>query len=146
MRIAGCIPIHPGFVRSTRSDSELNLESDSSFLTLDMVDKFLALAVPRGATKDHPYTCPMGEAGMAEIEGLELPDFLVPIAERDLIRDTELEYCDSMRRKGYKVEVLMSKGMGHCFYMNKVAIDSDPYTKEETDKLIEVIVDFVHRH
>ncbi|MQJ84139.1 alpha/beta hydrolase fold domain-containing protein, partial [Escherichia coli] len=43
LRLAGGIPIHPGFLRSSRSRSELE-KPQSPFLTLDMLDKFLSLA------------------------------------------------------------------------------------------------------
>ncbi|WJZ93055.1 hypothetical protein VitviT2T_012018 [Vitis vinifera] len=46
LRLAGGVMIHPGFVRSERSKSELQQE-DSPFLTLEMADKFLKLALPR---------------------------------------------------------------------------------------------------
>ncbi|TKY68397.1 carboxylesterase 6 [Spatholobus suberectus] len=59
LRLAGGIPIHPRFLRSKRSRSELE-KPQSPFLTLDMVDKFMSLALPLGSNKDHPITCPMG--------------------------------------------------------------------------------------
>ncbi|EOY19596.1 Alpha/beta-Hydrolases superfamily protein [Theobroma cacao] len=95
LRLAGGIPIHPGFVRAERSKLELE-QPESPFLTLDMVDKFLALALPVGSTKDHPITCPMGPAAPA-MEGLNLPPFLFCVAENDLIKDTEMEYYEAMK-------------------------------------------------
>lgn len=47
VRLAGAIPIHPGFCRARRSKSELE-QPQTPFLTLDMVDKFLSLALPVG--------------------------------------------------------------------------------------------------
>ncbi|KAF3790772.1 putative carboxylesterase 17 [Nymphaea thermarum] len=140
--LRGAIPVHPGFVRSTRSKSELSLQSESAFLTLDMVDKFLALSLPIGSTKDHPLTCPMGEAA-PPLDTLNLPDFLVPVADNDLIRDTELEYIEAMKKAGQKVEVLMNFGVGHCFYLNRIAVDTDPHVAQETEKFIEGITRFI---
>ncbi|KAG1327741.1 putative carboxylesterase 17 [Cocos nucifera] len=145
LKVAGGIPLHPGFVRSSRSRSELEVQSDSVFFTLDMLDKFLALALPEGATKDHPYTCPMGEAA-PQLEEVRLPPFLVAVAEKDLIRDTNLEYCEAMRRAGKDVEVLVNKGASHSFYLNKVAVDLDPTTGNRTEELILAIKDFMDRH
>jgi acetyl esterase/lipase len=51
LRVAGGIPIHPRFVRAPRSRSELETKADSVFFTLDMLDKFNAMALPVGATK-----------------------------------------------------------------------------------------------
>uniref|UniRef100_A0A0E0L2H7 Alpha/beta hydrolase fold-3 domain-containing protein n=1 Tax=Oryza punctata TaxID=4537 RepID=A0A0E0L2H7_ORYPU len=145
LRVAGGIPLHPGFVRATRSKSELEPRPDSVFFTLDMLDKFLAMALPEGATKDHPYTCPMGP-NAPPLESVPLPPLLVAVAEHDLIRDTNLEYCDALRAAGKDVEVLVNRGMGHSFYLNKYAVDMDPATGERTRELVDAIKSFVDRH
>lgn len=145
LKVVGGIPLHPGFVRSTRSRSELELNSDSVFFTLDMLDKFLVLGLPVGATKDHPYTCPMGEAA-PPLEKVRLPPFLVGVAELDLIRDTNLEYCEAMKKAGKEVEVLINHGVSHSFYLNKFAVDMDPTHGDRTRELIAAIKDFVERH
>ncbi|KAL0397377.1 UNVERIFIED_CONTAM: putative carboxylesterase 17 [Sesamum calycinum] len=141
LRVAGAIPIHPGFCRSQRSKSEME-QPETPFLTLDMVDKFLSLALPVGATKDHPITCPMGEAAPA-IEGLKLPPYLYCVAEQDLIKDTEMEFYEVMKRGGKEVELMTSDGVGHSFYLNKIAVDMDPKTAQETQKLFQGIKDFI---
>ncbi|GJM88576.1 hypothetical protein PR202_ga04653 [Eleusine coracana subsp. coracana] len=145
LRVAGGIPIHPGFVRATRSRSELETRSDSVFFTLDMLDKFLAMALPEGATKDHPFTCPMGPHA-PPLEAVPLPPMLVAVAENDLIYDTNMEYCDAMRKAGKEVEVLVNRGMSHSFYLNKYAVDMDPTTGERARELVDAIASFVSRH
>ncbi|CAN6351019.1 unnamed protein product [Urochloa humidicola] len=145
LRVAGGIPIHPGFVRAARSRSELEAKADSVFFTLDMLDKFLAYALPEGATKDHPFTCPMG-AQAPPLESVPLPPMLVAVAENDLIRDTNLEYCDALRAAGKDVEVLVNRGMSHSFYLNKYAVDMDPVTGERARELVDAIKSFVSRH
>ncbi|KAL0380074.1 UNVERIFIED_CONTAM: putative carboxylesterase 15 [Sesamum angustifolium] len=144
LRVAGAIPIHPGFCRSQRSKSEME-QPETPFLTLDMVDKFLRLALPVGATKEHPITCPMGEAAPA-IEGLKLPPYLYCVAEQDLIKDTEMEFYEVMKRGGKEVELMRSDGVGHSFYLNKIAVDMDPKTAQETQKLFQGIKDFIQSH
>ncbi|KAF7137899.1 hypothetical protein RHSIM_Rhsim07G0071400 [Rhododendron simsii] len=144
VRLAGAIPIHPGFVRSTRSKSELE-QPQTPFLTLDMLDKFLSLALPVGATKDHPITCPMGD-GAPPIAALNLPPILLCVAETDLIKDTEMEYYEALKKANKDVELMINKGMIHSFYLNKIAVDMDPLTGVETEKLIAGIADFVKRH
>ncbi|KAI3719612.1 hypothetical protein L6452_20514 [Arctium lappa] len=141
LKLAGAIPIHPGFLRSVRSKSELE-NPQTPFLTLDMLDKFLKLGLPEGSTKDHPITCPMAEA-LAE---LELPPYLVCLAEEDLVIETEMEFYEAMKNGGKEVELLVSYGVGHSFYLNKIAIDVDPKTSEQTDKLIQEISNFVEKH
>jgi len=145
LRVAGGIPIHPGFVRAARSRSELEKKPDSVFFTLDMLDKFLAYALPEGATKDHPFSCPMGPLA-PPLASVPLPPMLVSVAEDDLIRDTNLEYCDALRAAGKEVEVLVNRGMSHSFHLNKYAVDMDPTTGERARELIDAIRSFISRH
>ncbi|XP_065868485.1 carboxylesterase 15-like [Euphorbia lathyris] len=144
LRLSGGIPVHPGFVRSERSKSELE-QPESPFLTLDMVDKFLSLALPVGSTKDHPITCPMGAAA-PPLDSLKLPPLLLCVAEMDLIRDTEMEYYEAMKKAKKDVKLLITPGMGHSFYLNKIALDMDPFTAAQATGLIEGIVEFINQH
>ena len=144
VKVAGAIPIHPGFVRVARSKSELE-NPESPFLTLDMVDKFLGFALPKGSNKEHPITCPMGEAA-PPLQGLRLPPVLLCVAEKDLILDTEMVYYEAMKRSGKEVELMESSGMGHSFYLNKIAVKMDPHTAQQTDKLFAAVADFIHKH
>ncbi|CAN6333085.1 unnamed protein product [Urochloa humidicola] len=145
LRVAGGIPIHPGFVREARSRSELETKADSVFFSLDMLDKFNAMALPAGATREHPFTCPTGPQA-PPLESVPLPPMLVSVGENDLVRDTNLECCDALRAAGKDVEVLLSRGMSHAFYLNKFAVDMDPATGERTRELIDAITSFVARH
>ncbi|KAK8516940.1 hypothetical protein V6N13_092235 [Hibiscus sabdariffa] len=144
LRLAGAIPIHPGFVRSQRSKSELE-QPESPFLTLDMADKFLAMALPKGCTKDHPITCPMGSAA-PQMKGLNLPPMLLCVAEKDLLKDTEMEYYEAMKNANKDVDLFISPEMGHSFYLNKIAVDVDSVTGAKTSELIEGIKEFINKH
>ncbi|CAA0831906.1 Probable carboxylesterase 17 [Striga hermonthica] len=144
LRIAGAIPIHPGFCRSRRSRSEVE-QPETPFLTLDMVDKFLNLALPVGATKDHPITCPMGKDA-PPLEGEILPPYLYCVARQDLLWDTEMEFYEAMIEARKEIEVFVSEGVGHSFYLNKVAVDNDAATAEQTRKLFHRIAHFVAGH
>ncbi|TYH68099.1 hypothetical protein ES332_D06G235500v1 [Gossypium tomentosum] len=144
LRLAGVIPIHPGFVRAQRSKSELE-QPEPPFLTLDMVDTFLALALPNGCTKDHPITCPMGSFA-PPIETLSLPPLMYCVAEKDMIKDTEMEYYELLKKANKDVELFISTEMGHSFYLNKIAIDTDPVTAAQTGELIEGIKVFINKH
>ncbi|KAJ8646336.1 hypothetical protein MRB53_008084 [Persea americana] len=145
LRLAGGVLLHPGFHRSELSRSEMEAQFETPFLTLDMINRFMALALPLGSTKDHPIICPMGPAA-PPLADLRLPPFLVVVAERDLLHDRELEYVDEMKKAGKDVELMVNRGVGHCFYLNKVAIDSDPVTAAQTELLIESISDFIRNH
>ncbi|CAK9180492.1 unnamed protein product [Ilex paraguariensis] len=144
VRLAGGVAIHPGFIRAEASQSFSDIP-DSPMLTRDMVNKFIALALPLGSTKDHPITCPMGPLA-PPLAGLKLPPMLVVVAENDLLRDTELEYVEAMKKAGKEVEVLFEPEMGHSYYLNKLAIDVDPKTADQVDHLIKEIMNFINRH
>ncbi|KAL3629968.1 hypothetical protein CASFOL_026280 [Castilleja foliolosa] len=144
LRIGGAIPIHPGFCRSQRSKSELE-QPETPLLTLDMVDKFLKLALPVGATKDHPITCPMGEAA-PPLEELRLPPYLYCLADQDLVKDTQMEFYEGMIRAKKEVEVFVNEDVGHSFYLNKIAVDNDPVTGDQTEKLFQRIAEFINKH
>ncbi|KAF3327294.1 carboxylesterase 17 [Carex littledalei] len=144
VRIAGGILLNPGFARSKRSRSELENPQDL-FMNLEMIDKLLTLAVPAGGTKDHPYMCPMGEDAPA-MEGLNVPPLLVAVSELDLLRDRQLEYYEAMKKAGKEVELVMSRGMPHVFYLNKFAVEADPVTGERSKELVQEIKKFVESH
>ncbi|XP_004499770.1 strigolactones hydrolase CXE15-like [Cicer arietinum] len=142
--LAGAIPIHPGFVRSYRSKSELEMPQ-SPFLTLDMMDKFLRMALPIGSNKDHPITCPMGEAA-PPLDGLKLPPFLLCVAEKDLLNDTQMEFYEAMKKANKDVDLFVSKGMTHSFYLNKMAVDLDHNVNAEMNALIGRVKEFIENH
>lgn len=144
LRLVGAIPIHPGFCRSRRSKSEME-QPETPFLTLAMVDKFLNLALPVGATKDHPITCPMGEAA-PPLTAVALPPYLYCVADQDLIKDTEMEFYEAMKRANKEIELLINNGVGHSFYLNKIAVDLDPNTAGQTRKLFQGIKEFIDKH
>ncbi|GLJ27398.1 hypothetical protein SUGI_0537670 [Cryptomeria japonica] len=144
LSLRGCVALHPGFVRSERSKSELEIWPDSAFLTMEMVDKFLGLGLPVGSTKDHPITNPMG-AQSQPLDKLKFPPFLVGVAERDLMRDTQMEYCEAMRSAGHDVEIFVSENVTHCFYLNQLAVDFNKHVGEETATLLQVIDRFISR-
>uniref|UniRef100_A0A2P2PDQ6 Alpha/beta hydrolase fold-3 domain-containing protein n=1 Tax=Rhizophora mucronata TaxID=61149 RepID=A0A2P2PDQ6_RHIMU len=110
-----------------------------------MVDKFLGLSLPVGCTKDHPITCPMG-AGAPPLDSLDFPPFLLCVSGDDLIVDTEIEYYEAMKRANKVVELHTSPGMGHSFYLNKLAVDVDPQTAAQTTGLLDRINDFIKKH
>lgn len=144
LNLAGAIPIHTDFCRTQLSKSEME-KPETPFLTPDMMDKLFSMALPEGATKDHPITCPMGEAA-PPLETLKLPPYLYCMADHDLVRDRELEFYEAMKKANKEVELFMSHDVGHSFYLNKIAVDSDPKTAEETRKLFQGIIQFINKY
>ena len=144
MQLVGGVMLPPGFIGAKLSKSFLELP-DSPLLTHEMVIKLLDLALPVGTTRDHPITCPMGPAA-PPLTGGKLPPMLVVAAEMDLLRDTQLEYCEAMKKAGKEIEVVFEREMSHCYYLNKIAIDADPKIKAQVDHLIGVLKNFISRY
>jgi acetyl esterase/lipase len=53
VRLAGAILLNPGFTRSTPSRSE-STDPVNRYMSRELVGRFMALALPEGATRDHP--------------------------------------------------------------------------------------------
>ncbi|KAK1425305.1 hypothetical protein QVD17_20656 [Tagetes erecta] len=82
---------------------------------------------------------PDGEA----VHDLDLPWYLLCVADDDLVIDTEMKFYEGMKKDGKKIELFVSNGVGHALYLNKIAIDVDPNTCNQTRKLIQKIASFV---
>ncbi|KAL6130152.1 hypothetical protein ACLB2K_068533 [Fragaria x ananassa] len=137
-KLSGGILIEPGFVRETRSKSELE-QPQSSFFNVDMADKLFSLSIPVGSNKDHPITCPMGSLA-PPLDGLKLPLMLVFVGGLDVFQDTEMEYYEAMKKANQDVQLLTIPGVGHAFYL---AADMDPRIAVPMASLVFGIVEFV---
>ncbi|XVF41059.1 hypothetical protein PTKIN_Ptkin01aG0249600 [Pterospermum kingtungense] len=67
--------------------------------------------MPLGSTKDHPITCLMGQTA-SPIDSLDSPPFLLRVSEKDLIKDTEMEYYEAMRKGNKDVKLPISPRNG----------------------------------
>ncbi|KAK8350404.1 hypothetical protein V6Z12_A06G206600 [Gossypium hirsutum] len=86
-----------------------------------------------------PAACDDGYAALLWLKSLSK-------AEKDLIKDTEMEYYELLKKANKDVELFHSTEMGHSFYLNKIAIDTDPVTAAQTSELIEGIKVFINKH
>lgn len=136
--LCGGIIIHPGFVREQRSRSEIETPPDIALLSIEVADKLIRLALPEGSTKDHPIFNPTGPLA-PNLQNMKLPSFLVAIADHDLIRDTQFEYCEAMKIAGKSVEVFKSKDAGHCFHL----YTTDGNVSQQTQDLVDAIHNFI---
>ncbi|KAL6660736.1 hypothetical protein ACP70R_001771 [Stipagrostis hirtigluma subsp. patula] len=144
VRLAGGVLLHPGFARERKSRSELE-NPPSMFLTQEMIDKLLALGLPRGATKDSRYTSP--ELAAKAVATVPMPPLLLMAAEKDLLRDPQVDYGKAMVRAGKVVQTVVSRGnVSHVFYLNFFAVKSDELTMKRTTELVRTIKKFIDRH
>lgn len=124
INIAGYVMLMPGFLSERRTRSELESPA-TAFLTRDMCDTLSRLFLPAGADKDHPLINPLGPESPSLDPLLDVP-VLVVAAERDLLRDKNVEYAERLRAlaaagKGKKkeeenVELVVFPGEEHAFF------------------------------
>ncbi|GLJ16623.1 hypothetical protein SUGI_0285210 [Cryptomeria japonica] len=138
LSLCGCILIHPGFLRNERSKSETETVPKTPFITVEKIDGFLKLALPEGSTKDHPIINPTGPQAQP-LHGLKLPKMLVAIADGDLMRDTQMEFCQAMINSGQSVEVIVSENVEHYFHVNEFAIAEDAQVAAQASNLVAAI-------
>nr|CBX25351.1 hypothetical_protein [Oryza brachyantha] len=126
-----------GFIGPEKSRSELE-NPPTPLMTQETVDKFVMLELPVGITsRDHPYTSPAVAARAAE--GARLPPMLLMVAEEDMLRDPRVE-------RWIRWSAATARGIGHVFYLNWFAVESDPVAAARARELVDAVKSFVDSH
>lgn len=111
LSLKGVILIQPFFGGEERTISEKHsYQVPNSALTLPVSDTYWRLALPLGATRDHPYCNPLGK-----LRDLRLPSIMVCVSEMDILKDRNLEFSNTLEKAGKRVETFVYKGVGHAF-------------------------------
>ncbi|CAN6213174.1 unnamed protein product [Urochloa humidicola] len=138
IRIRGAVLLVPAMAGEARTRAELECPP-GAFLTTAACDKYFRLALPHGATRDHPVISPAGPEAPA-LEAVEMAPVLVVAAERDVLRDRNAEYARRMREEwGKEVEFVELTGVEHGFFSR------DPWS-ERSDELVRLVRKFVIQH
>ncbi|CAN6322355.1 unnamed protein product [Urochloa humidicola] len=134
-RVAGHVLFWPYFGGVERTASEAEYPP-GPFLTLPMSDQFLRLALPEGATRDHPAVNPFGPDSPA-LDAVALAPTLVVGGELDLLRDRIADYVERLRAMGKPVELVEFQGQHHGFFVVEPWGDAG-------DELVRVVRRFVY--
>lgn len=137
VRVAGCVILWPYFGGEERTASEaeaLRLAS-SDFDPGRNFDQMWRMALPEGATRDHPAANPFGPES-APLDGVPFPPVLVAKAGQDRMRDRVAEYVHRLRAMGKPVELAEFEGQGHGFFV------FEPFGKA-SDELVQTVKRFV---
>ena len=130
-RVAGYVLFSAFFGSVERVASEAAPPPEVS-LTVETTDKFWRLALPVGATRDHPLANPFGP----DSPTLEpLPPALVVAPGRDVLCGHMLRYAAKLKEMGKAVELAEFPGEWHGF--------SKGQWSEATDELIQILKRFV---
>ncbi|WVZ61978.1 hypothetical protein U9M48_011782 [Paspalum notatum var. saurae] len=134
--LAGCVLLYPYFGGEQRTESEAAYPPDG-FLNLALFDQMWRLALPAGATRDHPAANPFGPDSPA-LRAAQLPPLLVAAGDRDLLIDRIRDYVARVKAAGHeRTELVEFPGAGHGF----LVLDPDG---EAAAELVRVVRRFVH--
>jgi acetyl esterase/lipase len=135
LRVAGCVLLWPVFGGERRTASEAACPADT-FLTLALYDQIWRIALPAGASRDHPAANPVGPDSPA-LDAVDLPPLLVATGDRDMILDRVRDYVARLKADGKRVEMVEFAGQAHGFaFFNPES--------EDAGELVRVVRRFVH--
>ncbi|XP_062185020.1 carboxylesterase 15-like [Phragmites australis] len=117
VRLAGYVLLSAFFGSVERTAMESDPPADVS-LTVAMSDQLWRMALPVGATRDHPLANPFGP-GSPSLEPVALPPALVVAPGRDVLRSHVLRYAARLKEMGKAVELAEFKGEQHGFSVRR---------------------------
>ncbi|KAK3118598.1 hypothetical protein QOZ80_9BG0702150 [Eleusine coracana subsp. coracana] len=132
--LRGCVLLMPAMVGEARTPSELECPPDS-FLNRDLAERYLRLALPEGANRDHPAI----NLEAPPLDAAAVPPVLVVAAGKDILRDRNKQYAARMREWGKEVEYAEVPGEQHVFFL------LDPWSKS-ADEVLRTVRRFVVDH
>ncbi|XP_011000170.1 PREDICTED: probable carboxylesterase 12 [Populus euphratica] len=132
VNVAGIVLINPYFWGEERIGNEVN--------ELERVLKGMSatwhLACPKTSGCDDPLINPTYDPNLSS---LGCSKVFVAVAEKDLLRDRGLLYCETLKKSGWGgvIEIMEVKGEEHVFHLFKPATDN-------AVAMLKKIVSFIH--
>uniref|UniRef100_A0A0D9UWW0 Alpha/beta hydrolase fold-3 domain-containing protein n=1 Tax=Leersia perrieri TaxID=77586 RepID=A0A0D9UWW0_9ORYZ len=114
VRVVGYVLIDAFFGGVERTAAEANTPASVPSLTVEMADQFWRMALPVGATRDHPVANPFGPESPS-LEPVALPPALVVVSGGDVLRDRLMDYVARLKGMGKEVELAEFEGEHHGF-------------------------------
>lgn len=149
----GTVLVQPFFGGESRTASENASPPRGSALSLAASDTYWRLALPAGASRDHPWCNPLAKGSvLMEVEPYSeksnnnnkvtriLP-MMVCISEMDILRDRNLEFCGALGKK-MKVEYVVYGGVGHAFQI----LNKSQLSQIRTHEMMAHIEAFITRY
>lgn len=102
--VRGLVLVVPFLGGQVRTQSEVELE-ESSTLPLQGCDNCWALSLPKGASRDHPFSNVMGPQAPRMDDSMAWPPSLLVVGGRDILHDRQLEYAQKLQEAGKEVNV-----------------------------------------
>ncbi|CAA6664846.1 unnamed protein product [Spirodela intermedia] len=120
-RLRGVVLIQPFFGGEARTSSESMAVPPGSALNLAASDAYWRLSRKACKADAAPY--------------------LVCIAETDILRDRDMDFCRAMKRAGNTVEAVMHAGVGHAFQV----LNSSRVSQSRAQEMISQLRSFLRR-
>ncbi|KAL6627414.1 hypothetical protein ACP70R_031140 [Stipagrostis hirtigluma subsp. patula] len=117
VRVAGYVLFSAFFGAVERTATETDPPADAS-LTVAMSDQLWRMALPVGATRDHPLANPFGPDSPA-METLPLPPALVVAPGRDVLYGHVVRYAARLKEMGKAVELAEFAAEQHGFSVRR---------------------------
>ncbi|KAI3519293.1 hypothetical protein L1887_08322 [Cichorium endivia] len=137
----GVILIQPFFGAESRTMSEKHsTQGINSALTLSASDTYWRLALPVGATRDHPWCNPLAK-GAPKLSDSKLFKTMVCVAELDILKDRNLELAAALASAGVSVQTLFYKDVGHAFHV----LHNYPMARTRTHDMMTHLKGFINR-
>ncbi|CAM0948874.1 unnamed protein product [Alopecurus aequalis] len=137
VRVVGYVLLSAFFGAAERTAAEADPPADVS-LTVPVADQLWRMALPVGASRDHPLANPFGPDSPC-LAAVDLPPALVVAPGSDVLRDHVRGYAARLEEMGKAVEVAEFEGEQHGFSVLR------PFG-EAADELMRVIRRFVYAH
>ncbi|XP_066313850.1 carboxylesterase 15-like [Miscanthus floridulus] len=134
VRVAGYVLFAAFFGSDERVASESHPPAGVS-LTVESLDIAWRMALPLGATRDHPLANPFGPESPS-LEPLPLPAALVVAPGRDVLYDHMLRYAARLKEMGKAVELAEFAGERHGFSVGQWS--------EATEELMRILKQFIN--
>lgn len=132
LRVRGLLIIHAAFFIDAVFDHSLDENFEKRPNT------YRRLCLPIGAELDHPLVNPLHPQAPS-LKGITLPPSLVAVADQDRLCKPAMFYVEALRQLGHKLDLYVTKGEGHCFYLR--------YPRsEEAGRLHKCLVEFIQDH
>ncbi|KAL4577603.1 hypothetical protein LXL04_013713 [Taraxacum kok-saghyz] len=137
----GVVLIQPFFGAESRTVSEKqSVQTTSSALTLSASDTYWRLALPVGATRDHPW-CNLFAKDATRLSDSRLFKTMVCVAELDILKDRNLELAAALSSVGASVQTVIYKDVGHAFHV----LNNHPIARTRTHDMMTHLKGFIYQ-
>lgn len=114
VRVCGYVLLAPFFGGSLRTKSEADGPPEP-ILTLESLDRFWRLCLPKGEGRDHPVANPFGHSS-PNLDMVSLDPILVIVGGKEIMKDRVEDYARRLKELGKDITYAKFEGQHHGFF------------------------------